>query len=640
MASIYDGASASGMVDTVSGSYAPNQDKSFLNSVVDAGKALLRVPGEAYDQANNLTNRYFVNPVLALAVGAGANYVANSLAERDYAADHGGQYPPSKEAFSAYKSLIGNGGALSNAQQLPTNQQPQNYSVQNGLNTEQPKGSVSGVLGLGNDNPSADKAQAAQNQARTEAAQAKQAQANAIAKGYTPTPDAKQDPVGFMSAANMNKAKGVGDASGTMNVNGPTPPTPTQQQAMQLNQVGKQTAYDMSKAGPWYKSQSFNYGLISFGLNLLSGNDLATSFGAAGQAFGDMYGQEQRGAWAQDLINQGYSHAEVEQYVRSGDSKVLTDPMEKQAKQVQLQSNLQNLNNLQYENSPEMRAYSLNREARKDALQEAQIRNQMANSNAQVSIARQGLAIRQQNADTKANAATAGDPNPIYYTDTDGRKFTVLKNARGTPLINSAGMAALSDPDSGVITWRNISENQRQMGGIQANEGLRSLDQMESGGLLSYTGNSLLAKGKRKALDELGNNITSDLNSQLDNLNGAIRASLETQLMQENNNRPVQKFMLDTAVKRFGKLDINSSTEENARIISNYRSLLNSQYHARDETHPTVENRNYSNPVSRPGVSFDGVNADSSQGGNLYMGQVVNGMTYIGGNPNDRNSWK
>lgn len=642
MASMYDSVSPSGMVDTVFGNYKPGQKKSALNSVVDGVKSAANIPMDAYRQANKLTNDYFVNPIIKPAAGAVAEGLVNSGAERDYADEHQGMYPPSQEAFSAYKSYKANGGGALNESPPPNSAGFQtnpgiSSQYENGLSTAPQKGNLQGVLGLGNTDPAAVQAQQAQSKATAEAKAAAQQQKTAVANGYTPTPDASKDPVGYMAATNMNKAKGVGESTGTMNEKAPAPPTESQQQSIALNQMGKQSAFDMSKAGPWYKSQSFNYGLISFGLNLLSGNDLATSFNAAGQAFGDMYGQEQRGAWAQDLQAQGYSPQEIEEYVRTGDSKTLTDPMEKQARQVQLQTNLQQLDNLQYSNSPEQRQAAIDDKNFDKGIKLATLDNQRAATAGAAADRRESMQLRRDALNFKMQGGA--DQQPLLYTDTNGKSWEVQRNARGTPLVNANGMAVVRDTETGQTAWRNVSDNQRQMGGIQANEGLAAMDEVQNAGLMQYTGNSLVAKGSRRVRDEMGGNVTSDLSSHFDNINGSVRATLETQLMQENNNRPVQKYMLDTAVKRLGKLDINNSPEENARIMGNYRSVLTSQYNARDETHPSVDNRNYQDPGNRPSVRFDG--NGSAVGGRAMprLGQKVGGMTYVGGDPSKQSSW-
>lgn len=352
----------------------------------------------------------------------------DSYATEDYQAAHGGRSPASPEELRAWQSYQAAGPSpVQNQEQANPNAQAEQQ--------------VAGVLGI-NTNPNDQNQPTAQEKASQQKGalsvgiqDTKQKAADAAAKGYTSVPSASNDPVGAAAAMNDNRAKGVGGPTGNINFAGPTPPTATQQQNMSLDQVGKQTAFDANKLGPWYKSNSFNYGLISFGLNLLSGNDLATSFGAAGEAFTSMYGQEQRSSWANDLLSQGYSRQEVEEYVRTGDSKVLTDPMEKQAKQIQMQTNLQTLNNLQYENSPEMRQRQLEREDRKDALAELTARTSMNNSNANLSLARQRFEFEKAKyADKQAAAAedpTFGVTNPeARMILQQGKKFTDDSNLK------------------------------------------------------------------------------------------------------------------------------------------------------------------------------------------------------------------
>lgn len=244
---------------------------------------------------------------------------------------------------------------------------------------------------------------------------AQQEQADLAAKGYNPVPDASTDPVGHLASINSNQAKGVGGFSGVADVKIPTPPTQKQVTDMNLNQQGKQAAFDQNKIPAWYKSESFSMGLISFGLNLLSGNDLAKSFGAAGEAFNQMYGAERRSYWVEDLAKQGYDPVEIEQWQRTGDSKVLTSPQEKQMKAIQQQMAVQNLDNAMYEGSPEMRSYNLNREQRKDSLQEAQVRNSMANSNASLGLQRERLNFEIKKEQDKQLAAMQ---DPEFGVDT------------------------------------------------------------------------------------------------------------------------------------------------------------------------------------------------------------------------------
>ena len=399
MAGMYDNVSASGMIDTIAGNYNPqtSNSKSTLNSLIDAGKAVLNVPKDAYLYANDLTNRYVAQPLSDYVVGPTANYVSDSMAERDYAAEHGGQYPASPEELAAYKSYKAKDmqGALSPANQA----QDKQNEIQSGIQETQQK------------------------------------QADLQAQGYKPVPDAGQDPVGHISALNENKSKGVGGFSGNVNTPLPSPPTQSQVQDMNLNAQGKQAAFDQNKIPAWYKSNSFNMGLISFGLNLLSGNDLATSFSAAGEAFNQMYGEERRSYWAEDLAKQGYDPVEIEEWKRTGDSKVLTSPQEKQMKMIQQRLQMQQLDNALYEGSPEMRQYQLGREQRKDALTEAQIRNSIANSNAQLGLSRERLNFEKSKYAAK-QAAAGEDPewgitNPeARMVLQQGKKFTDDSNLK------------------------------------------------------------------------------------------------------------------------------------------------------------------------------------------------------------------
>lgn len=399
MAGMYDGVSASGMIDTVAGNYNPqtSNSKSTLNSLIDAGKAVLNVPKDAYLYANDLTNKYVAQPLSDYVVGPAANYVSDSMAERDYAAEHGGQYPASPEELAAYKSYKAKDmqGALSPANQAQDKQNEIQAGIQEG----------------------------------------QQKQADLQAQGYKQVPDAGQDPVGHLSALNENKSKGVGGFSGNVNTPLPSPPTQSQVQDMDLNAQGKQAAFDQNKIPAWYKSNSFNMGLISFGLNLLSGNDLATSFSAAGEAFNQMYGEERRSYWAEDLAKQGYDPVEIEEWKRTGDSKVLTSPQEKQMKMIQQRLQMQQLDNALYEGSPEMRQYQLGREQRKDALSEAQIRNSIANSNAQLGLSRERLNFEKAKYAQK-QAAAGEDPewgitNPeARMVLQQGKKFTDDSNLK------------------------------------------------------------------------------------------------------------------------------------------------------------------------------------------------------------------
>lgn len=303
-----------------------------------------------------------LNPEIGYQIGAQnlkrvvSPVINTSLAENDFK-EANGRYPNSAQERDAWVKQQGqverDRRAAQQQQQRPQPQDNPQAALQTQLPT-QPATPISAQ----------DQAAQQRGALAQETQQKTQAAADAAKNGYTDVPNAAADPVGNLAAKNSNKSAGVGGTSGQINFGegGPQAPTVQQVQNMELDQQGKKAAFNMDDMPQWYESQSFNYGLISFGLNLLSGNDLATSFAAAGQAFGDMYGQERRSAWAQDLISQGYTPTEVEEYVRTGKSDVLTDPMKKKAAQIQMQTNLQQLNNLQYENSDEMRQYKLDQD--------------------------------------------------------------------------------------------------------------------------------------------------------------------------------------------------------------------------------------------------------------------------------------
>ena len=343
----------------------------------------------------------------ALALNTGINnlkkvvnpVINTSLAENDFK-EQNGRYPNSKDELNTF---IKQGGQSERDRRNPTPApapaqaapeqapgEPFNPSsllvpVQKQLPTQQTPDSAQ------------DKA-AQQRGALNQQAQGKaQAVAKARSQGYQDVPNAAQDPAGNLAARNANKAAGVGGTSGEINFNKEGEvPSPQQAQNMQLDQLGKKTAFNMDDMPEWYESNSFNYGLISFGLNLLSGNDLATSFGAAGEAFSSMYGQERRQMWAQDLISQGYSPTEVEEYIRTGKSDVLTDPMEKQAKQIQMATGLANLDKLQYENSDEERQYKKDQDQFERDIKIQQLNDSRAARAESAALRREQMAINQE----------------------------------------------------------------------------------------------------------------------------------------------------------------------------------------------------------------------------------------------------
>lgn len=141
-------------------------------------------------------------------------------------------------------------------------------------------------------------------------------------------------------------------ANGEVDDEPPTLPSRSQIQTKEIDVEGKQLLFREVAHPNWYEDDSFYEGLLSFGLNMLSGNDWAQSFNAGAQVYQNSKGLEERQIWAQDLIAAGYDAHEVQAYVKTGDHKVLTDPREKQMREMEFQMAKLNLGKAQYENDP------------------------------------------------------------------------------------------------------------------------------------------------------------------------------------------------------------------------------------------------------------------------------------------------
>lgn len=167
-----------------------------------------------------------------------------------------------------------------------------------------------------------------------------------------PPPDGAQGPAGGIRTSYTNRGFGLGNAAGV-------PDAPEQVampnfEAQQREVEGKQVLFDQNKIPKPMESNAFNMALMSFGLNLLSGNDYATAFNQAAGHFDQAYGREKRELWAEDLRNQGYDDQEIMSWIESGDQKALTDPAEKLRRAQQAQMEQLNLNKAMYEARPDV----------------------------------------------------------------------------------------------------------------------------------------------------------------------------------------------------------------------------------------------------------------------------------------------
>ena len=155
---------------------------------------------------------------------------------------------------------------------------------------------------------------------------------------------------------------------------------------------------DQNKIPNWHESDSFNYALINFGLNLLSGNDLANSFSNASTTFIDMFGREKRGIWAEDLRKQGYDETEIQRYIETGDNKVLTNPFEKKARMMDYNLKAAQLDQALYENDPKTRQYKINRQNWEDRIKLTEIQDRREQAAADLALRREEIKMRRQEA--------------------------------------------------------------------------------------------------------------------------------------------------------------------------------------------------------------------------------------------------
>lgn len=162
-------------------------------------------------------------------------------------------------------------------------------------------------------------------------------QQNVINGGTPAMTSPKDDPGAHMAERNNNLSRGIGDATGSTPVQTPEVPTDNENKTAGIAQQGAQASFEQNKVPTWYKSQSFGLGLMTFGLSLLSGQDLIHSFAAGSGTFTQARGQEQRQAHRDELIAQGIPEYAVDQYIQTGDDKALEAPSDLNLKQAQAQ---------------------------------------------------------------------------------------------------------------------------------------------------------------------------------------------------------------------------------------------------------------------------------------------------------------
>lgn len=212
-----------------------------------------------------------------------------------------------------------------------------------------------------------------------------------------PIPDPTENPGAAIAATSMNQATMSGNGAGLV----PPPQAPQMQQVQReaADIEGKQVMFDMNKIPKPMESNAFNMGLMSFGLNLLSGNSYAEAFNQAGNHFNQAYGREKREAWAQDLVEQGYDAQDIQAWIESGDQKALSDPMEKKMKEQQFRLGQAQLSKAEYETSPEYLQYQQQRQEWDDSMKIAQFQQQQQFQNENLRNAQMGLDLQRQRLD-------------------------------------------------------------------------------------------------------------------------------------------------------------------------------------------------------------------------------------------------
>ncbi|MGL5565411.1 MAG: hypothetical protein ACRDC4_06720, partial [Plesiomonas sp.] len=292
----------------------------------------------------------------------------------------------------------------------------------------------------------------------------------------TPVPDAVQDPGGHIAASAGNRANGLGNMFGMPKM--PEMPSPKEVEAKMMGEQAKQVMFDQNKIPEWHKSRAFSGGLLSLGLNLLSGNDLATSFAAAGEYFDKGFSKEKREAWANDLVEQGYDAQDIQRWIETGDNKDLTDPMEKKMKMMQYQTAEQNLANLQYESTPEMREYKRQMEQMPLRLQMQQMQQSQANANRT-----HDLALRKFEADQMKGAGYTYDPVSKGYK---------RSNLIGGKPLDKEGLKQLGyfgRAQNSVSEYENVFNKQGGIQAMQNRSGLGTfIDDMQMKALASDKG--------------------------------------------------------------------------------------------------------------------------------------------------------
>lgn len=264
--------------------------------------------------------------------------------------------------------------------------------------------------------------------------------AKAVVEPGIVAPDPGMDPVGHLAAKNANISEGKGNLYGMVE---PAPDTTlTDTREAVFKDMGQEMVMETQEdLEPWYKSGTFYRGLVSFGLNLLAGNDIGAAFNNAGQYYDSERGRELREMWRDDLLAKGYDMTEIQEYIDTGKDDVLTDPMEKAQQYQQYQLGQYALGKAQREEqyAPEDRAWEIeDRQIKRDEAKENREFKRAQRSEQQQLASLRAKVLEGKLAGGQAGQAGQDDPSygdfdqPLSKETSDTRRWSNLWNrARG-----------------------------------------------------------------------------------------------------------------------------------------------------------------------------------------------------------------
>lgn len=191
------------------------------------------------------------------------------------------------------------------------------------------------------------------------------------------------------------------------------------------------------------------------------------------------------------------------------------------------------------------------------------------------------------------------DSAHMKIVDPDGTEWTVATRKNGTPIVDAkTGMATVFDKH-GRTSSRIYNQTYLQQSGQIAQNGLNAIDTFKKSGLNDYSGGSLLARGER-SIGEAFKGTSSNIDSHIEEINGAIKAFYTNKLIQEGV-RPTEELVREE-VGQAGYLNKNNTPERNQQILDHYAGVFNTGVHAArlNQTHTSMDENNSSTAKRNP----------------------------------------